>query len=226
MSLGLKQLVPNPWENIREKYPINSKHTATVRNITNFGVFAELEEGVEGLVHISDLSWNKIKHPSELVAPGDKLDVVIPDFDEEGHKLSLGHKQLLENPWDKLEKDFPVGAVVTGTVANVGEKAATITLAEGVEATCPIKELAKEDGSQAVAGESLDFKVIDYKRNSHKLTVSHLKTYAAAKTEKADRPVSEAEVAKKTVKKINDSVEKTTLGDIDALAALKAQLEK
>ena len=226
MSLGLKQLVPNPWENIREKYPINSKHTATVRNITNFGVFAELEEGVEGLVHISDLSWNKIKHPSELVAPGDKLDVVILDFDEEGHKLSLGHKQLLENPWDKLEKDFPVGAVVTGTVANVGEKAATITLAEGVEATCPIKELAKEDGSQAVAGESLDFKVIDYKRNSHKLTVSHLKTYAAAKTEKADRPVSEAEVAKKTVKKINDSVEKTTLGDIDALAALKAQLEK
>ncbi len=226
MSLGLKQLVPNPWENIREKYPINSKHTATVRNITYFGVFAELEEGVEGLVHISDLSWNKIKHPSELVAPGDKLDVVILDFDEEGHKLSLGHKQLLENPWDKLEKDFPVGAVVTGTVANVGEKAATITLAEGVEATCPIKELAKEDGSQAVAGESLDFKVIDYKRNSHKLTVSHLKTYAAAKTEKADRPVSEAEVAKKTVKKINDSVEKTTLGDIDALAALKAQLEK
>ena len=226
MSLGLKQLVPNPWENIREKYPINSKHTATVRNITNFGVFAELEEGVEGLVHISDLSWNKIKHPSELVSPGDKLDVVILDFDEEGHKLSLGHKQLLENPWDKLEKDFPVGAVVTGTVANVGEKAATITLAEGVEATCPIKELAKEDGSQAVAGESLDFKVIDYKRNSHKLTVSHLKTYAAAKTEKADRPVSDAEVAKKTVKKINDSVEKTTLGDIDALAALKAQLEK
>ena len=224
MSLGLKQLVPNPWENIREKYPINSKHTATVRNITNFGVFAELEEGVEGLVHISDLSWNKIKHPSELVAPGDKLDVVILDFDEEGHKLSLGHKQLLENPWDKLEKDFPVGAVVTGTVANVGEKAATITLAEGVEATCPIKELAKEDGSQAVAGESLDFKVIDYKRNSHKLTVSHLKTYAAAKTEKADRPVSEAEVAKKTVKKINDSVEKTTLGDIDALAALRDKL--
>ncbi len=225
MSLGLKQLVANPWENIREKYPVGSRHTATVRNITNFGVFAELEEGIEGLVHISDLSWNKIKHPSELVAPGDKIEVEILDFDEENHKLSLGHKQLLPNPWEQIEKEYPVGTVCTGKVASVAEKQATIILGENVEAVCPAKELVKEDGTSLVAGESAEFKVIDIKRNSRKVTVSHLKTYAVAPS-RAERPASEAESAKKAVKKINEAVEKTTLGDLDVLAALKEQLSK
>ncbi|MCQ2185359.1 MAG: 30S ribosomal protein S1 [Bacteroidales bacterium] len=228
MSLGIKQLVENPWENIREKYPVGSQHAATVRNVTNFGVFAELEEGIEGLVHISDLSWNKIKHPSEVVAPGDKLDVVILEFDEENHKLSLGHKQLLANPFEQIEKDFPVGTVAQGKVAEVSDKQATVILAGDVEAVCPARDLVKEDGSVLAAGETADFKVIDIKRNSRKVTVSHLKTYAAApaKAERAEKPASEADQAKKAVKKINDSVEKTTLGDLDVLAALKEQLSK
>ena len=228
MSLGLKQLVANPWENIREKYPVGSQHTATVRNITNFGVFAELEDGIEGLVHISDLSWNKIKHPSEVVASGDSLEVIILDFDEENRKLSLGHKQLTPNPWEEVEKAFPVGAVVEGTVKEVGEKAAIITLSEEAEAVCPIREFVKEDGSAPAVGESLSFKVTDLKRNSKKITVSHLKTYAAAsrKEDRAERPASEEDAAKKAVKMINNSVEKTTLGDLDVLAALKEQLSK
>ena len=223
MSLGLKQLVPNPWENIREKYAVGSKHTATVRNITNFGVFAELEEGIEGLVHISDLSWNKIKHPSELVAPGDKIEVVILDFDEENHKLSLGHKQLLPNPWDEIEAKFAVGTVVEAKVASVNDKAATIDLGADVDAVCFAKDLVKEDGSMPVAGETLPFKVVDLKRSTKKITLSHVKTYAEAKAEKA---AAESDSTKKAVKKINSTIEKTTLGDIDALAALKSQFEK
>ncbi|MDD5891773.1 MAG: 30S ribosomal protein S1 [Bacteroidales bacterium] len=223
MSLGLKQLVPNPWENIREKYAVGSKHTATVRNITNFGVFAELEEGIEGLVHISDLSWNKIKHPSELVAPGDKIEVVILDFDEENHKLSLGHKQLLPNPWDEIEAKFAVGTVVEAKVASVNDKAATIDLGVDVDAVCFAKDLVKEDGSMPVAGETLAFKVVDLKRSTKKITLSHVKTYAEAKAEKA---AAESDSTKKAVKKINSTIEKTTLGDIDALAALKSQFEK
>ena len=223
MSLGLKQLVPNPWENIREKYAVGSKHTATVRNITNFGVFAELEEGIEGLVHISDLSWNKIKHPSELVAPGDKIEVVILDFDEENHKLSLGHKQLLPNPWDEIEAKFAVGTVVEAKVASVNDKAATIDLGADVDAVCFAKDLVKEDGSMPVVGETLAFKVVDLKRSTKKITLSHVKTYAEAKAEKA---AAESDSTKKAVKKINSTIEKTTLGDIDALAALKSQFEK
>ncbi len=223
MSLGLKQLVPNPWENIREKYAVGSKHTATVRNITNFGVFAELEEGIEGLVHISDLSWNKIKHPSELVAPGDKIEVVILDFDEENHKLSLGHKQLLPNPWDEIEAKFAVGTVVEAKVASVNDKAATIDLGADVDAVCFAKDLVKEDGTMPVAGETLAFKVVDLKRSTKKITLSHVKTYAEAKAEKA---AAESDSTKKAVKKINSTIEKTTLGDIDALAALKSQFEK
>ncbi|MCQ2136052.1 MAG: 30S ribosomal protein S1 [Bacteroidales bacterium] len=230
MSLGIKQLFPNPWESIREKYPVGSQHTAKVRNITNFGVFAELEEGVEGLVHISDLSWNKLKHPSEMVQSGDQIEVVIIDFDEENHKLSLGHKQLLPNPWDEVEAKFAVGTVVEATVANVGEKGATITLEGDVEAFCFSRELVKEDGTMPVAGEKLAFKVMDLKRNTKKIVVSHAKTYVAAAPavaeEKAERPASEADLTKKAVKKINSNIEKTTLGDIDALAALKASLEK
>ena len=225
MSLGIKQLTPNPWESIREKYPVGSKHTATVRNITNFGVFAELEEGVEGLIHVSDLSWNKLKHPSEAVAAGDTIEVVILDFDEANHKLSLGHKQLLPNPWDEIEAKFPVGSVVEGTVASVNDKGAVVMLEGDVEAFCFTKELAKEDGSAVVAGEKLAFKVTDLKRNAKKIVLSHVRTYATAEA-RAEKPASEADLTKKAVKKLNTSIEKTTLGDIDALAALKDKLEK
>ena len=225
MSLGIKQLTPNPWESIREKYPVGSKHTATVRNITNFGVFAELEEGVEGLIHVSDLSWNKLKHPSEAVAAGDSIEVVILDFDEANHKLSLGHKQLLPNPWDEIEAKFPVGSVVEGTVGSVNDKGAVVMLEGDVEAFCFTKELAKEDGSAVVAGEKLAFKVTDLKRNAKKIVLSHVRTYATAEA-RAEKPASEADLTKKAVKKLNTSIEKTTLGDIDALAALKDKLEK
>ena len=225
MSLGLKQLVANPWENIREKYAVGSKHTATVRNITNFGVFAELEEGIEGLVHISDLSWNKIKHPSELVAAGDAIEVVILDFDEENHKLSLGHKQLLPNPWDEIEAKYSVGTVVEAKIASVNDKGAVVELEGDVDAFCFNRELAKEDGSMPVSGETLEFKVTELKRSAKKITLSHAKTYAAAVEARAERAAAEADNTKKAVKKINSSVEKTTLGDIDALAALKSQLE-
>ena len=224
MSLGLKQLTANPWESIREKYPVGSQQKATVRNITNFGVFAELEDGVEGLIHISDLSWNKIKHPSEMLAPGDVIDVMILDFDEANHKLSLGHKQTLPNPWDLVEKNFPVGSVVEGTVANVTDKGAVISF-EGSEAEgfAYSRDLVKEDGKQAVAGEKLPFKVVELRRSTRRILVSHVRTYAEVK-EKA--VAAEAENTKKAVKKVNASVEKTTLGDIDALAALKEKLEK
>ena len=227
MSLGLKQLIPNPWENIREKYPVGSKHTAVVRNVTNFGVFAELEEGIEGLVHISDISWTKIKHPSEFVQPGDSIEVMILDFDEENHKLSLGHKQLLPNPWDEVESTYAVGTVHEGTVANITDKGATITLGSDVEAYCHAKELVKEDGTMPVAGEVLPFKVVELKRSTKKIGLSHVKTYAAAEESKSsERPASEADNTKKAIKKISSNLEKTTLGDISELAALKSKLEK
>ena len=223
MSLGLKQLVPNPWESIREKYPVGSKHTATVRNITNFGVFAELEDGIEGLVHISDLSWDKIKHPSEMVQAGDKLDVIILDFDEPNHKLSLGHKQLLPHPWDELEAKYPAGTVVNGTVASLTDKGANITLEDGAEGFCFTRDLVKEDGKAAVAGETLPFKVVELRRSTRRILLSHAKTYAEAKEAKA---AAEVDNTKKAVKKINSNLEKTTLGDISELAALKDKLEK
>lgn len=223
MSLGLKQLVPNPWDNIREKYPVGSQHSAVVRNITNFGVFAELEDGIEGLVHISDLSWDKIKHPSEMVQPGDKIEVMILDFDETNHKLSLGHKQLTQNPWDELEAKYPVGSVVEGTIASITDKGATVTLEDGTEAFCFSRELVKEDGKSAVVGEKLEFKVIELRRSTRRILLSHTKTYAEEKEAKA---VVEADNTKKAVKKLNSNLEKTTLGDISELAALKDKLEK
>jgi len=223
ISLGLKQLTPNPWESIREKYPVGSKQKATVRNITNFGVFAELEDGVEGLVHISDLSWNKIKHPSEVVAPGDVIDVQILDFDEQNHKLSLGHKQLIPNPWDEIEAKFPVGSTVEGTIASTTDKGANITLEGDAEGFAFNRELVKEDGKQAVVGETLPFKVVELRRSTRRILLSHLRTYQEVKERAA---ASEAESTKKAVKKVNANVEKTTLGDIDALAALKERLEK
>ena len=226
MSLGLKQLVPNPWENIREKYPIGSKHTAIVRNITNFGVFAELEEGIEGLVHISDISWTKIKHPSEFVQTGDKIDVVILDFDEENHKLSLGHKQLLPNPWDEVESKFAVGTVHEGKISSISDKGATVALDNDVEVFCPTKELVKEDGTMPVAGDVLPFKVTELKRSTKRISLSHVRTYSSVEDKKSDRPASESDNTKKAVKKINSNIEKTTLGDISELAALKSKLEK
>ena len=223
MSLGIKQLTTNPWESIREKYPVGSQHKATVRNITNFGVFAELEDGVEGLIHISDLSWNKIKHPAEMVQSGDVIDVVILDFDENSHKLSLGHKQLTPNPWDELEAKYPVGTVADATVAAVSDKNTTVTFADGTEATAFNREMVKEDGKQAIVGETLPVKVVDLRRSTRTIRVSHVRTYQEVK---AARENAEAESAKKAIKKVQSNVEKTTLGDISALAALKEQLEK
>ena len=223
MSLGIKQLTANPWESIREKYPVGSQHKATVRNITNFGVFAELEDGVEGLIHISDLSWNKIKHPAEMVQAGDVIDIVILDFDENSHKLSLGHKQLTPNPWDELEAKYPAGTVVDATVSVIGDKNATLTLADGTEVTAFNRELVKEDGKQALVGETLPVKVVDLRRSTRTIRVSHVRTYQEAKVA---RETAEAETAKKAIKKVQSNVEKTTLGDISALAALKDKMEK
>ena len=223
MSLGLKQLTQNPWESIREKYPVGSRQKATVRNITNFGVFAELEDGVEGLVHISDLSWNKIKHPSEMVATGDVIDVQILDFDEANHKLSLGHKQLLPNPWDEVEAKYPVGSVVEGTVASLTDKGANIKLQGEDEGFAFTRDLVKEDGKQAVAGETLPFKVTELRRSTRRILLSHVRTYSEVKEAKV---AAEADTTKKAVKKINSNIEKTTLGDISELAALKDKLEK
>ena len=224
MSLGLKQLIPNPWENIRDKYPVGSKHTATVRNVTNFGVFAELEEGIEGLVHISDLSWTKIKHPSEMVQPGDKIEVVILDFDEENHKLSLGHKQLLPNPWEDIESDYRIGSVHTLKIDSISEKGAVVSLGNDIEGFCPTKELVKEDGNMPAAGDELAFKVTDLKRSTRRVGLSHVKTYA--EPTKPEKTSNESDSTKKAVKKINSNIEKTTLGDISELAALKSKLEK
>ena len=223
MSLGMKQLTVNPWDNIKEKYPVGSQHKATVRNITSFGVFAQLEDSVEGLIHISDLSWNKIKHPSEIINPGDEIDVVILECDEANHKLSLGHKQLTPNPWDEVESKFPVGKVVEGTVAATTDKGATITLDGQTEGFAFNRDLVKEDGKTAVVGETLPFKVIELRRSTKSVLVSHLRTYQEVKEKAA---ASEAAAAKKAVKNVNANVEKTTLGDIDALAALKSKLEK
>ena len=223
MSLGMKQLTPNPWDTIREKYPVGSKHQAVVRNVTSFGVFAQLEDSVEGLVHISDLSWNKIKHPSEIVSPGDTIDVIILEFDEATHKLSLGHKQLVPNPWDTTEKKYPVGTVVEGKVASTTDKGATITLDDQTEGFAFNRELVKEDGKQAVVGETLPFKVVELRRSTHTVLLSHVRTYQEVKEKAA---AAEAENTKKAVKKVNANVEKTTLGDLDVLAALKSKLEK
>ena len=186
-------------------------------------MFAELEDGIEGLIHISDLSWDKIKHPSEMVQPGDKIDVMILDFDEANHKLSLGHKQLTTNPWDDLETKYPVGTELEATIASVNDKGATINLEDGNEAFCFSRELVKEDGKPAVAGETLKFKVIELRRSTRRILLSHTRTYQEVKEAKE---AAEADNTKKSVKKLNSNIEKTTLGDISELAALKDKLEK
>ncbi len=229
MSLGLKQLKENPWDSIATKYPIGSVHTATVRNFTNFGVFVELEEGVEGLVHISDLSWTKkIKHPSEFTSLGAKLDVVILDIDQENHRLSLGHKQLEENPWDAFESKYSVGSTIEAPIASMMDKGgATVTLPDGIEGFVPAKGLAKQDGSMPAVGETLPFKIVDFNKANKRIVLSHVKTYETAPEPKEaeHKPAKEENSMKSTVNKINSNIEKTTLGDISELAALKSKLE-
>ena len=231
MSLGIKQLMPDPWLNIVEKYPVGSKHTATVRNFTNFGIFVELEEGVDGLIHISDLSWSKkIKHPAEFTKIGDSIEVVVLEVDAENRRLSLGHKQLEDNPWDVYESLFTIGSVHQGTIQSVNDKGATVTLPYDVEGFAPMRYLDKADKSKAKAGETLDFKVLEFSKESKKIILSHSRTWqegAAEERATVESDEAKAERAtKKTVKKINDQLEKTTLGDLDVLANLKADLEK
>ncbi len=230
MSLGIKQLMPDPWLAIAEKYPVGSKHTATVRNFTNFGIFVELEEGVDGLIHISDLSWSKkIKHPAEFTKIGDKIDVVVLEVDAENRRLSLGHKQLEENPWDVYESIFTVGSIHQGTISQINDKGATVTLPYGVEGFAPMRHLEKADKSKAKNGETLDFKVIEFSKENKKIIVSHTRINQDAVEGEGRVDDSEAKkerATKKTVKKINDTLEKTTLGDLDVLANLKEELEK
>ncbi len=230
MSLGIKQLMPDPWLAIAEKYPVGSKHTATVRNFTNFGIFVELEEGVDGLIHISDLSWSKkIKHPAEFTKIGDKIDVVVLEVDAENRRLSLGHKQLEENPWDVYESIFTVGSVHQGTISQINDKGAAVTLPYGVEGFAPMRHLEKADKSKAKNGETLDFKVIEFSKENKKIIVSHTRINQDAVEGEGRVDDSEAKkerATKKTVKKINDTLEKTTLGDLDVLANLKEELEK
>ena len=231
MSLGIKQLMPDPWLNIVEKYPVGSKHTATVRNFTNFGIFVELEEGVDGLIHISDLSWSKkIKHPAEFTKIGDSIDVVVLEVDAENRRLSLGHKQLEDNPWDVYESLFTIGSVHQGTIQSMNDKGATVILPYEVEGFAPMRYLDKADKSKAHAGETLDFKVLEFSKESKKIILSHSRTWQDGNAEEratVENDEAKAERAtKKTVKKINDQLEKTTLGDLDVLANLKADLEK
>ncbi len=231
MSLGIKQLKADPWATIVEKYPAGSKHSAIVRNFTNFGVFVELEEGVDGLVHISDLSWTKkVKHPSEFTSIGETLEVVVLEIDQENRRLSLGHKQLEENPWDVFETIFTVGSVHEGTITSFNDKGATVALEYGIEGFAPAKALVKEDGTTAKAEEKLEFKVIEFNKSNKKIVLSHSRIAEDVKKEaevkENKEKAAEAESTQKAVKKIKANIEKTTLGDIDALAALKSEMEK
>ena len=231
MSLGLKQLMPDPWLTINEKYPVGSKHTATVRNFTNFGIFVELEEGVDGLIHISDLSWSKkIKHPAEFTKIGDSIEVVVLEVDAENRRLSLGHKQLEENPWDVYESLFTVGSIHQGTITNLNDKGATVSLPYGVEGFAPMRHLDKEDKSKARQGETLDFKVIEFSKENKKIIVSHSRIHQdnieGERVKSENEEAKKERATKKTVKKINEALEKTTLGDLSVLASLKEEIEK
>lgn len=224
MSLGIKQLIPDPWGEIASKYPIGSKHEATVRNFTNFGIFVELEEGVDGLIHISDLSWSKkIKHPAEFTKVGEKIQVLVLEVDSESRRLSLGHKQLEENPWDVFETIFTLNSIHKGTILNMSEKGgATVALPYGVEAFCPKSQLAKEDKTAANVDEQLDFKIIEFSRENKKIVASHSKTWQQEEEKEDKKSTSE----EKAIRKLNDNLERTTLGDIDALANLKEEMTK
>ena len=228
MSLGIKQLKEDPWEAIEVKYPVGSKHTAKVRNFTNFGVFVELEEGVDGLIHISDLSWTKkVKHPSEFTQVGAQIDVLVLDIDKENRRLSLGHKQLEENPWDVFEEKYTVGSIHEGKITELLEKGAVVALDENVEGFATPKHLQKEDGSQAVQGEVLPFKVIEFNKDSKRIILSHSRTFEDPAREEKRAAAKKARAPKKDeAPKIENVAASTTLGDIDVLAQLKAQMEK
>ena len=229
MSLGIKQLKEDPWETIEVKYPVGSKHTAKVRNFTNFGIFVELEEGVDGLIHISDLSWTKkVKHPSEFTSVGASIDVVVLEIDKENRRLSLGHKQLEKNPWDEYEAIYTPGSVHKGTITELMDKGAVITLAEGGEGFATPKHLVKEDGSQAKKGEELDFQVIEFVKETKRIILSHSRTFEEGKDDvkaTAPRKHNNGGARKNETAAINNVAAGTSLGDIDALAKLKAQME-
>ena len=231
MSLGMKQLIPDPWANIKERYAIGSKQVATVRNFTNFGIFVEIEEGVDGLIHISDLSWSKkIKHPAEFTKIGDTIEVIVLDVDEENRRLSLGHKQLEENPWDVFESIFTIGSIQQGTIISTSDKGVVVSLPYGVEGFCPNRHLKKEDGSNAKMDETIDFKVIEFSKENKKIILSHSRIWEdkVAVEREAETEVKEkaAKSTKRAVKQINDNVERTTLGDLDVFAELKENFEK
>ena len=224
MSLGIKQLTTDPWTDITAKYPQGSKHSGTVRNFTNFGIFLELEEGIDGLIHISDLSWNKkVKHPSEYTSIGASLEVVVMDIDSENRRLSLGHKQITENPWDGYAKSFKVGNKVTGTMINSGDKGGDVKFAdfEGVEAYCPARHITKEDGSKLAKDETAEFVVIEFNKDNRRIVVSHVGTYKEVEMKNTSRGGNKG--GKVAVP--NQNVERSTIGDLDAFAALKEQLD-
>ena len=226
MSVGVKQLIPDPWAEISARYPVGSKHEATVRNFTTFGIFVELEEGVDGLIHISDLSWSKkIKHPAEFTKVGEKINVIVLEVDAETRRLSLGHKQLEENPWDVFESIFTLNSIHKGTIMNMSDKGgATIALPYGVEAFCPKSQLMKEDKTPINIDDQMDFKITEFSKDSKKIIVSHSKTWQTEEAKTDDKKGGNSE--EKAIRKINDQLERTTLGDLDALANLRDEMEK
>ncbi|MAC95420.1 MAG: 30S ribosomal protein S1 [Flavobacteriales bacterium] len=231
MSLGVKQLTPDPWEGIEERYPVDSKHKGKVTNISDFGVFVELEDGVDGLVHISDLSWSKkINHPKEVTSVGDEMEIVILEIDKDNRRLSLGYKQLEENPWETFETIFEIGSIHKGTITDLNAKGATIILPYGVEAFATKKNLVKEDGKNAEKDEELDFKILDFNKNAKKIVVSHTQIHRDVEEEekvvKRNKARSEQKETQKAIKSMKDKQERTTLGDLDALANLKSELEE
>ena len=228
MSLGIKQLTTDPWINITERYPLGSKHSGVVKNLTSYGLFLELQEGIDGLVHVSDLSWNKkIKHPSEFVKKGEKLDVVVLEVDSDNRRLSLGHKQMEENPWETFETIFTIGSLHEGTVMTINDKGATIQMQYGVEAFAPTRHIKKADNKPLKEDEVLEFEVIEFSKDSKRIIVSHTNIWKGAERAKNDADDKSREKSRKnnskTVKKINNSSEKTTLGELDALTELRAQ---
>ncbi|HEK21194.1 MULTISPECIES: 30S ribosomal protein S1 [unclassified Mucilaginibacter] len=230
MSLGIKQLTPDPWQHAAEKYATGTQHVATVKNMTNFGVFVELEDGIDGLIHISDLSWSKkVNHPNEFTKVGEKLDVVVLELDVENRKLSLGHKQLEENPWDTFETIFTIDSIHEGTVLKVTDKGAIVALPYGVEGFCPTKHLVKEDGKSIKADETAEFKIIEFNKENKRIVISHSRIWeearADARVQDFENRKKEAKTASNAVKKVKESVEKSTLGDLSVLAQLKEQME-
>ena len=229
MSLGIKQLMPDPWEAIEGKYALKTKHNAKVRNFTNFGVFVELEEGVDGLIHISDLSWQKkIKHPSEFCKVDDMMDVVVLEIDRESRRISLGHKQLEENPWDAFESTFVEGSTHQGTIIENKDKSGIVALPYGLEGICPARHMRKEDGTNAKVEETLDFVVIEFNNDGRKIVVSHTRTFEEGddtKPTKKGGKGNKASASSAAVKQVNQNSEKSTLGDLDALAELKQKME-